>query len=204
MAEAGVPEPHGIDEGPDGARDDRGGRTRRTNLGRRHRCRVHGGSSGPALALVCAAKGYRALIVIADCFTEERFQLMRALGAELDIVRSVEGRPKVTSQDIDNMVARERGRRSPPRRAARARRGDRDASRRHRVQVHERQPVRRDIASVQRNRPHQNVHGQRGRPSPVRRVTLGLYEERVRARAVRFDHLSLRPASLAGRCLSRR
>ena len=65
-----------------------------------------GGSTGPALALVCQAKGYRALIVIADCFTEERFQLMRALGAELDIVPSVEGRPKVTSRDIDNMVAR--------------------------------------------------------------------------------------------------
>src|SRR5437879_2422655 len=65
-----------------------------------------GGSTGPALALVCRAKGYRALIVIADCFTEERFQLMRALGAELDVVPSVEGRPKVTSQDIHNMVAR--------------------------------------------------------------------------------------------------
>jgi len=65
-----------------------------------------GGSTGPALALVCRAKGYRALIVIADCFTEERFQLMRALGAELDVVPSVEGRPKVTAKDIDNMVAR--------------------------------------------------------------------------------------------------
>jgi cysteine synthase len=65
-----------------------------------------GGSTGPAIALVCRAKGYRALIVIADCFTEERFQLMRALGAELDIVPSVEGRPKVTPQDIRNMVAR--------------------------------------------------------------------------------------------------
>ena len=65
-----------------------------------------GGSTGPALALVCRAKGYRALIVIADCFTEERFQLMRALGAELDVIKSVEGRPKVTAQDIDNMVAR--------------------------------------------------------------------------------------------------
>src|SRR4029453_17202982 len=65
-----------------------------------------GGSTGPALALVCAAKGYRALIVIADCFTEERFQLMRALGAELDVIPSVKGRPNVTSQDIDNMVAR--------------------------------------------------------------------------------------------------
>ena len=65
-----------------------------------------GGSTGPALALVCRAKGYRALIVMADCFTEERFQLMRALGAEIDVIPSVEGRPKVTSQDIRNMVAR--------------------------------------------------------------------------------------------------
>ena len=65
-----------------------------------------GGSTGPAVALVCRAKGYRALIVMADCFTEERFQLLRALGAEIDVVKSVEGRPKVTSQDIQNMVAR--------------------------------------------------------------------------------------------------
>jgi cysteine synthase len=65
-----------------------------------------GGSTGPALALVCRAKGYRSLIVIADCFTEERFQLMRALGAELEILPSVEGRPNVTAQDIDNMVVR--------------------------------------------------------------------------------------------------
>ena len=65
-----------------------------------------GGSTGPALALVCRAKGYRALIVMADCFTEERFQLMRALGAEIDVVPSVEGRPKVTPQDIHNMVER--------------------------------------------------------------------------------------------------
>jgi cysteine synthase len=65
-----------------------------------------GGSTGPALALVCRAKGYRPLIVMADCFTEERFQLARALGAEIDVVRSVEGRPKVTAQDIRNMVER--------------------------------------------------------------------------------------------------
>jgi cysteine synthase A len=65
-----------------------------------------GGSTGPALALVCRAKGYRALIVIADCFTEERIQLMRALGADVDLIPSVEGPPKVTPRDIDNMVAR--------------------------------------------------------------------------------------------------
>ena len=65
-----------------------------------------GGSTGPALALVCRAKGYRALIVIADCFTEERLQLIRSLGAELDVIPSLKGRPHVTPEDIENMVAR--------------------------------------------------------------------------------------------------
>jgi cysteine synthase A len=65
-----------------------------------------GGSTGPGLALVCRAKGYGALIVMADCYTEERFQLVRALGAEIDVVPSVEGRPRVTPQDIRNMMAR--------------------------------------------------------------------------------------------------
>ena len=73
-----------------------------------------GGSTGPALAMVCRAKGYRALIVMADCFTEERFQLMRALGAEIDIIPSVEGRPKVTAKDIENMVERAAGLASAP------------------------------------------------------------------------------------------
>jgi cysteine synthase len=65
-----------------------------------------GGSTGPALALVCRAKGYPLKIVIADCFTEERFQLMEALGADLEVIPSVEGRGKVTAQDIQNMVDR--------------------------------------------------------------------------------------------------
>jgi cysteine synthase A len=65
-----------------------------------------GGSTGPALALVCRAKGYRPLIVMADCYTEERFQLLRALGAEVDVVPSVEGPPTVTAQDVANMIAR--------------------------------------------------------------------------------------------------
>ena len=65
-----------------------------------------GGSTGPALALVCRAKGYRLRIVISDCFTEERFQLMRALGAELEVLESVEGRGRVTAEDIRRMVER--------------------------------------------------------------------------------------------------
>src|SRR6476660_4329493 len=43
---------------------------------------------------------------MADCFTEERFQLLRALGAEVEEIPSVQGRPRVTAQDIQNMVAR--------------------------------------------------------------------------------------------------
>jgi cysteine synthase len=65
-----------------------------------------GGSTGPALALVCRAKGYRALIVISDCFSEERLQLMRALGAEVDVVPAVEAKGRVTAEDIKRMVAR--------------------------------------------------------------------------------------------------
>ncbi len=65
-----------------------------------------GGSTGPALALVCRAKGYRARIVISECFSEERVQLMRALGGELELIPAVEGRGRVTAQDIRNMVER--------------------------------------------------------------------------------------------------
>ena len=38
--------------------------------------------------------------------SEERFQLTRLLGGEVDVVPSVEGRPNVTPKDIENMVAR--------------------------------------------------------------------------------------------------
>ena len=64
-----------------------------------------GGSTGPALALVCRAKGYRALIVIADCFTEERIQLMKALGAQIELIQSVEGPPKVNIQNMADRAA---------------------------------------------------------------------------------------------------
>jgi cysteine synthase A len=65
-----------------------------------------GGSTGPAVALVCGAKGYRARIVISACFSEERMQLMRALGAELEVIPAVEGPGRVTAQDIQNMIDR--------------------------------------------------------------------------------------------------
>jgi cysteine synthase len=65
-----------------------------------------GGSTGPGLALVCRAKGYRARIVISDCFSEERLQLMRALGAEVDVIPAVEAKGRVTAEDVRRMIAR--------------------------------------------------------------------------------------------------
>jgi len=65
-----------------------------------------GGSTGPALAFVCRAKGYAARIVISECFSEERIRLTRALGAELELLPAVEERGRVTVQDIQNMIDR--------------------------------------------------------------------------------------------------
>jgi cysteine synthase A len=65
-----------------------------------------GGSTGPALAFVCGAKGYRARIVISTCFTEERRLLMLALGAELELVDAVVGPGTVTPADIQRMIDR--------------------------------------------------------------------------------------------------
>lgn len=65
-----------------------------------------GGSTGPALALVCRARGYRVKIVISDCFSDERIQLMRALGAELDVIPAVEAKGRPTAEDIRRMTVR--------------------------------------------------------------------------------------------------
>ena len=51
-----------------------------------------GGSTGTSLALVCAAKGYRIRIVSSDAFSREKLDHMAALGVELTIVPSDEGR----------------------------------------------------------------------------------------------------------------
>src|SRR3954468_7398587 len=65
-----------------------------------------GGSTGPALALVCRAKGYGARIVISDCFSDERIQLMRALGADVEVIPAVVRKGHVTSEDIERMTVR--------------------------------------------------------------------------------------------------
>lgn len=51
-----------------------------------------GGSTGSSLAMVCAAKGYRLVLLSSDAFSEEKLRTMRALGAELRMVPSDGGK----------------------------------------------------------------------------------------------------------------
>jgi cysteine synthase A len=51
-----------------------------------------GGSTGSSLAMVCAVKGYRCVLLSADAFAEEKLRTMRAFGAELRIVPSDGGK----------------------------------------------------------------------------------------------------------------
>jgi cysteine synthase A len=50
-----------------------------------------GGSTGAALALICAVKGYRLRIVTSDAFSLEKRDHMAALGAQLTLVPSAGG-----------------------------------------------------------------------------------------------------------------
>lgn len=68
--EARVPQPDRLDEGPHGAVDARWRGTRRPAGGGATVLQYTGGSTGPALALVCRSKGYRTRIVISECFSE--------------------------------------------------------------------------------------------------------------------------------------
>jgi cysteine synthase A len=51
-----------------------------------------GGSTGSSLAMVCAAKKYKLLLLSSDAFAEEKLKTMTALGAELRIVPSEGGK----------------------------------------------------------------------------------------------------------------
>jgi cysteine synthase A len=62
-----------------------------------------GGSTGSSLAMVCAAKGYRSHFVSSDAFAEEKLSTMRALGAVVDVVPSVDR--KITPELIQKIVA---------------------------------------------------------------------------------------------------
>jgi cysteine synthase A len=51
-----------------------------------------GGSTGSSLAMVCAVKGYKLVLLSSDAFAEEKLRTMKALGAELRIVPSDGGK----------------------------------------------------------------------------------------------------------------
>ena len=51
-----------------------------------------GGSTGSSLAMVCAAKGYRFVVLSSDAFAQEKLLTMTAFGAELRMVPSDNGR----------------------------------------------------------------------------------------------------------------
>lgn len=51
-----------------------------------------GGSTGTALAMICALKGYDCTIVTSDAFADEKLKTIQAFGATLDIIPSVHGK----------------------------------------------------------------------------------------------------------------
>jgi cysteine synthase A len=62
------------------------------------------GTTGVSLALICAARGYRAHFVFSDAFSEEKRRMMRAYGAKLTDVLS--DNKKITEQLIKAMIAK--------------------------------------------------------------------------------------------------
>jgi cysteine synthase len=63
-----------------------------------------GGSTGSSLAMVCGVKGYRAHFISSDAFAEEKLQTMRAFGATVEVIPSVNR--KVTPELIQACIKR--------------------------------------------------------------------------------------------------
>jgi len=71
-----------------------------------------GGSTGSSVAMVCASRGYRAHFVSSDAFSEEKLQTMRAFGAVVEVIPSVDR--KVTPELIQAGLARVQELRAEP------------------------------------------------------------------------------------------
>lgn len=63
-----------------------------------------GGSTGAALALICSIKGYPFRLITSNAFSKEKINTMRALGAQLEIIESPDG--KISKSVIDAMISR--------------------------------------------------------------------------------------------------
>ena len=61
-----------------------------------------GGSTGAGLAFVCGIKGYQFRLITADVFGKEKIDLMRSLGANLEIIKSSNG--KINKELITKMI----------------------------------------------------------------------------------------------------
>jgi cysteine synthase A len=64
------------------------------------------GSTGTSLASVAVALGYRCLLVSSDAFSEEKLAHMRALGAELKIIKS--DNKRITAELVKAMIEESR------------------------------------------------------------------------------------------------
>ena len=63
-----------------------------------------GGSTGAGLAFVCSLKGYKFRLITADVFGKEKIGLMKSLGADVEIIKSKDG--KITKELINKMINR--------------------------------------------------------------------------------------------------
>ena len=63
-----------------------------------------GGSTGAGLAFVCSLKGYRFRLITANVFGKEKISLMNSLGADLEVIKSRDG--KITKELINKMINR--------------------------------------------------------------------------------------------------
>jgi cysteine synthase len=69
---------------------------------------VTSGNTGTGLAIVCAVRGYRLIVVMSEGNSQERRRMLRALGAEVELVPQVGGpRPgQVSREDLEAVETR--------------------------------------------------------------------------------------------------